>query len=398
MAGKLTAREAATKKAGRYGDGAGLYLIVSPSGTRKWVFRFTFDGCVSETGAGGSSTTLAEAREKAEALRRAVRNGINPVEARRNAKAADAARMTFGEMTEEYIRARSSSWRNGKSENQWRSSLTNYAQLLRSVPVEEVDTARVLAVLTPIWSSKPETANRVRNRIELILNAARAKGLRQGDNPAAWRGHLESLLPKRPKIERSHHAAMAYADVPSFIARLRTQETISSLALESVILTATRTNEVLNAEWTEFDLDKRLWVIPARRMKGGRVHRVPLCDRTLEILQKLNAIRTSNYVFFGQRPGKPLSHIACQKVLSRMNEKVTAHGFRSSFRDWAGDETHFERDVAEAALAHVVGDKAEQAYRRGDALEKRRALMTAWADHCEGVLTTNVVRFVRSSS
>ena len=246
-------------------------------------------------------------------------------------------------------------------------------------------------MLTLIWNDKPETARRIANRIELILDAARAKGLRHGDNPARLRGHLGHLLPGRRKLERGHHAAMAYADVPAFIARLRDQDAIAARALEFVILTAGRSGEVLGARWDEIDLAAKTWTLPPERMKAGREHRVPLSARAVAILESLAKVRTCDFVFPSPRGARPLSHVALQKVLARMGVQATAHGFRSSFRDWAGNETAFPREVAEASLAHRVGDATETAYRRSDALEKRRALMDAWSNYCDGERADNVI-------
>ena len=265
-------------------------------------------------------------------------------------------------------------------------TLQRYCAPLRSRPVDEIDTAAVLEVLKPLWASVPETASRLRGRIETVLDAARARGLigQHEANPARWRGHLDKLLPKRQKLTRGHHAAMPFADVPEFMARLRKRDAVAALALEFTILTAARTGEVLGARWDEIDFKQAVWTVPAARMKGGRAHRVALSGRALAVLKKLDAARTGEFVFPGQRPGKPLSGMAMEMILRRMKaEGVTVHGFRSSFRDWCGEVSTFPREVAEAALAHVAGDATERAYRRGDALEKRRALMEAWATYCE---------------
>jgi integrase len=264
---------------------------------------------------------------------------------------------------------------------------------LRSKRVDEIETGDVLEVLKPIWTEKPETASRLRGRIERVLDAAKAHGLRSGENPARWRGHLDHLLPKPAKASRGHHAALPYCEVPAFMRALRERDGIAARALEFAILTAARTGEVLGARWEEIDLTASTWTVPASRMKGGREHRVPLTERCLEILAELAGFRDSEFVCPGQRRGKPLSNMALEMVLRRMDaENATVHGFRSSFRDWAGDKTKFSREVIEAALAHVIGDKAEQAYRRGDALEKRRELMDAWAVFvADGVGT--VIRF-----
>jgi integrase len=243
---------------------------------------------------------------------------------------------------------------------------------------------------------RPETASRLRGRIEAVLDAAKAQGHRSGENPAAWRGHLSHLLPKRAKLTRGHHAAMAYRDVPAFIAQLRECNAIAAMALEFCILTATRSGEVYGARWSEIDMEAKVWTLPAARMKAAREHRVPLSQRALAILEKLGDAMTGDCVFPSPRGRKPLSHVSMAKVMRRLQiDGPTVHGFRSAFRDWAGNETHFPREVAEAALAHVIGDKAEQAYRRGDALDKRRALMEAWAGYCELKQVGNIVPIKR---
>jgi integrase len=262
-------------------------------------------------------------------------------------------------------------------------TLREYAAPLRSMPIDTITTEDILGVLKPIWSTKAETTSRLRGRVERVLNAAKAKGYRSGENPAAWRGHLENLLPKRQKLARGHHAAMPYADVPAFVARLRERQATAALMLEFAILTTARSGEVLGARWPEIDFGAKVWTIPPERMKAGREHRVPLSERAVTILNKMNEARTGEYAFPGSVGGRPLSVMAMDMVLRRMGQDVTVHGFRSSFRDWAGNETHFPRELAEHALAHVIGDKAEQAYRRSDALEKRRALMDAWAAYCD---------------
>ena len=397
---KLTARAAATTKPGRYGDGAGLYLVVAPSGARKWVYRFSFGGKVTEAGLGSADVvSLAEARNKAHAARKLVEAGQNPIAAKRQAATIEAEKPTFGAVADALIASKESEWRNAKHRAQWHMTLENYAGPLRSRPVDEIDTEAVLAVLKPLWLEKPETASRLRGRIEAVLDAAKAQGHRSGENPAAWRGHLSHLLPKRGVLSRGHHAAMDYRDAPAFIAELRGRDALAAMALEFCILTATRSGEALGARWAEIDMASKVWTVPAGRMKAAREHRVPLSERAAEILEKLAEAKTGEFVFPGQRQGKPLSNMAMEMVLRRMNaEDVTVHGFRSAFRDWAGNETHFAREIAEAALAHVVGDKAEQAYRRGDALEKRRALMAAWASHCEPKSAGNVVPMTRKGS
>jgi integrase len=287
----------------------------------------------------------------------------------------------------------SAGFRNEKHKAQWKSTLETYAAPLRAKPVDTIATDDVLSVLKPIWTTKAETASRVRGRIEKVLDAAKAKGFREGENPARWRGHLDHLLPRLSKLARGHHAAMPYEDVAAFTAKLRKREATSALALELCILTAARSGEILGMRWSEIDLDKKIWTVPANRMKAGREHRVPLSSRAVTILRKLEKLKTGEFVFPGQARSKPLSNMAMEMVLRRMKvEDATVHGFRSSFRDWAGNVSNFPREVTETALAHVIGDKAEQAYRRGDALEKRRKLMEAWAAYCEPRHSTNVVQ------
>jgi integrase len=262
--------------------------------------------------------------------------------------------------------------------------------------VDTIATDDVLAVLKPIWTTKAETASRVRGRIEKVLDAAKAKGFREGENPARWRGHLDHLLPRPSKLARGHHAAMPYEDVAAFIAKLRKRQASAALALELCILTAARSGEILGMRWSEIDLNKEMWTVPASRMKAGREHRVPLSRRALSILQELETMKTSDFVFPGQARNRPLSSMSIEMLLRRMEvNDATVHGFRSSFRDWAGNVSSFPRELIETALAHVIGDKAEQAYRRSDALEKRRKLMNAWAAYCMAPQTGKVVAFRR---
>jgi integrase len=389
MGANLTTRKVQTAKPGKYSDGGNLYLIVSPSRSRKWVLRFTWRGRAKEMGLGSAAVvSLADARGKAAVARRKLAQGLNPIDDRKRSGGIP----TFGEMADSVHEALSAGFRNEKHKAQWKSTLENYAAPLRAKPVDTITTDDILGVLKPIWTLKPETASRVRGRIEKVLDAAKAKGFRDGENPARWRGHLDHLLPKPSKLERGHHAAMPYEDVATFVAELSKRPTIATLALEFCILTAARSGEVLGARWSEMDLAKRLWTVPAHRMKAGREHRVPLSNRAMSILKQLRDADCGEFVFRGQKPKKPLSNMAMEMVLRRMKiENATVHGFRSSFRDWAGNVTSFPREVTETALAHVIGDKAEQAYRRGDALDKRRALMDAWAAYCEPKAGGNVV-------
>jgi integrase len=393
MAGNLTARRVETAKPGKYSDGGNLYLIVSPTGSRKWVLRFTWRGRAKEMGLGSAiAVPLANAREKAADARRRIAQGINPIEERKR----DSGIPTFGEMADSVRETLVAGFRNEKHKAQWKMTLETYAAPLWGKPVDTITTDDVLAVLKPIWTAKPETASRLRGRIEKVLDAAKAKGFREGENPARWRGHLDHLLPKRPKLSRGHHAAMPYEEVAGFIATLRKSDSLAAQALELCILTAARSGEILGMRWNEVDLDKKIWTVPANRMKAGREHRVPLSSHAVSILRKLHKVKSGDFVFPGQARNKPLSNMAMEMVLRRMKlENVTVHGFRSSFRDWAGNVSSFPREVVETALSHVIGDKAEQAYRRGDALEKRRKLMEAWASYCEPKVRSNVVTLAK---
>jgi integrase len=356
------------------------------------VFRFTQDRKTREMGLGPvNGVSLAEARKLAAAARNEVANGRDPIEARDAGRRASQGRKTFGECAVALIAAKQSEWRNARHRQQWRVTLETYCAPIWAMPVDEVDTEAVLSVLRPLWQTRTETASRLRGRIEAVLDAAKAQGLRQGENPARWRGHLDKLLPRRQKLSRGHLAAMPYTEVPAFLAALREREAIAGLALEFAILTAARSGEVRGARWAEIDLEAKTWIIPPARMKAAREHRVPLSGRAMAIVKRLSEARTCDFVFSGQRPGKPLSPASLKMVLCRIGVDVTVHGFRSSFRDWAGNETHFPRELAEAALAHVIGDKAEQAYRRSDALEKRRALMEDWAAYCEPKDAGNII-------
>ena len=390
MASKLTARKVETAKPGKYSDGGNLYLIVAESGARKWVLRFTWRGRAKEMGLGGAaSVPLADAREKAASARRKIAQGLNPIDERKR----NGGIPSFGEMADDVRQTLSAGFCSEKHKTQWKSTMETYAAPLRAKPVDTIATDDVLAVLKPIWTIKAETASRVRGRIEKILDAAKAKGFREGENPARWRGHLDHLLPKPSKLTRGHHPAMPYEEVAGFVAELRKQEVNAALALELCILTAARSGEILGMQWREIDFDKKIWTVPAKRMKAGREHRVPLAPRAVAILRKLERVKDGEFVFAGQRQSRPLSNIAMRLVMQRIKiERATVHGFRSSFRDWAGNVSNFPREVTETALAHVIGDKAEQAYRRGDALEKRRKLMEAWAQYCEPRISANVLQ------
>ncbi len=392
---RLSSRAVATlARPGRHADGGGLYLSVGPGEARRWVFLFRWRGRLREMGLGGlSSVPLARARVRAAEARQLVADGVNPLDLKR----AQEAVPTFGEMADAVVTALGPQWRNEKHKAQWSATLTTDAAALRPIRVDRIETADVLATLKPIWAEKPETASRLRGRIERVLDAARAKGHREGENPARWRGHLDHLLPKRQKLTRGHHAALPFAAVPAFVADLRGRNATAALALEFLILTAARSGEVRGATWVEIDTDAKVWTVPASRMKAGREHRVPLSASALAVLEKVRLLsgdKPEAIIFPGLKPDSSLSDAAFNALLIRMGidrTKVTPHGFRSSFRDWAGEASSFPRELAEAALAHVVGDQTERAYRRMDALEKRRRLMDAWARYCEPGGTAGVV-------
>lgn len=422
---RLSARFVDTVTApGLHADGDGLYLSVSPKGAKRWVLVYFSKAAGNAQGrremslGGLSVLSLAEARDAAQQARRDLARGIDPGDARR--AAAEQARLaaiaaeqaplrTFGAFAESLLDDLASGFRNAKHTDQWRMSLsverdaagawkqTGYCLTLRDKPIDAIDTEAVLGVLKPLWVALPETGSRVRGRIERVLDAAKARGLRDGENPARWRGHLDALLPKRQKLTRGHHAAMPFADVPALVVKLRQSEGMGAKALEFLILCASRSGEVLGLRWPEIDMAGKVWTVPADRMKAGREHRVPLTDRALEILQPLYDTRTSVMVFPGARKDAPMSNMTLAKALKTAGAAdFTVHGFRSSFRDWVGEATNFPDTLAEQALAHVVGDATVRAYRRGDALDKRRALMTAWSNYVGGALGSNVLPMARS--
>jgi len=388
---KLSALTVSRAKARGYlGDGGGLYLQVSASGSKSWVFRFKDHGRLREMGLGSvHAIGLAEARKRATACRQMRLDGTDPIAVKKagklKAKLEAARAMTFQQCAEAYIEAHKAGWQNAKHAAQWSSTLKTYAYpVFGALPVQAVDVALIAKVLEPIWTTKTETASRLRGRIERVLDWATVRGHCQGDNPARWRGHLDQLLPARSRVRKvQHHAALAYAEVGQFMADLRGQDTTSALALEFLILTATRTAEVIGATWSEADLDAAVWTIPAERMKAKKEHRVPLSKPALAILKRLNKHRAGEFVFMGAKPGRPLSNMALLMLLERLGRSdLTVHGFRSTFRDWCAESTNFPREVAEHALAHSLPDKVEAAYRRGDLFEKRRHLMAAWARYC----------------
>lgn len=362
---------------GRHSDGGGLYLSVSANGGRRWVFMYRKAGRQREIGLGSArAVTLATARQLAAQARELIAVGKDPRLVR---GVSDCPK--FGECADALLEAMKPGWRNPKHAAQWEMTLRDYAKPLRSMPISEVDTDAVLRVLKPLWESTPETASRLRGRIERVLDTPKAKAHRAGDNPARWRGHLDHMLPKRDILTRGHHKALPFAKLPGFMADLAARPATAARALEFTILTAARSGEVLGATWGEIDLEEATWTVPAARMKGKRLHRVPLSGAAVAILEAIGPKAPERPVFEGQKPKSPLSTMAMEMLLRRMDVDATVHGFRSSFRDWAAEKTDFPNEVCEAALAHVVGNKVEAAYRRGDLFEKRRQLMQAWADY-----------------
>ncbi len=416
LSNALTPLSVKNAKPGRHADGGGLHLLVKQTGARSWVYRFMLKGKARDVGLGAAAgpglITLAAARDKASGLRLQVKAGIDPLAERNRvaaeslaaAQAAQIAGITFKSVADAYIAANEGSWRNAKHRAQWASTLAAYVYpVMGDLPVAQVGTAHVLQILEPIWKGKPETASRIRGRIETVLDAAKARGYREGENPARWRGHIAQILPARSRLTRGHHPALPYDQAPAFFTALRQRDAIAALALEFTILTATRTSEALEATWHEVDLGKAVWTLPAMRMKGGKEHRVPLSPRAVEILQSLTPLGT-DWLFAGSRGGK-LSNMAMAMLLRRMHDAnlkaggegyfdpkvkrlATPHGFRSSFRDWADERTGYPHEMKEMALAHAIGNKAEAAYRRGDMFDKRRRLMADWAAYCASTGTT----------
>jgi len=390
-------------KPGRHADGGGLFLLVKPTGKRSWLFRYKAGAKVRDMGLGAASgpgaVKLSDVRETAIELRKMVRAGKDPLAERDRLAAEQAATaqqsavlsMTFQSVAEAFIEANKAGWRNAKHRAQWTSTLETYAfPVMGKVPVAAVGTAHVSAVIEPIWTTKPETASRVRGRIEAVLDYARAREWREGENPARWRGHFANILPARNKVARvRHHAALAWQEIGNFMADLRSRDATAARALEFAILTAARTGEVLGARWCEIDLAAKVWTVPGARMKAGREHRVALSTAALSVLEEMGKLRPKDdsageaFLFPGAREARPLSQMAMLMLLRRMGRaNLTAHGFRSTFRDWIAETTAFPGDLAEMALAHTVSDKVEAAYRRGDMIERRRRMMEDWATFC----------------
>lgn len=386
---------------GKHADGKGLYLHVSTSGSKSWLFRYLRNGKQREMGLGSlDRVTLAAARSKADEARQQLGLGLDPLGERQksiNAEVLEAAkRITFEDAAHRYIESHRSGWKSAKHASQWGNTLRDYVYpVFGRLPVQDVDTALVMRALSqPVgvdgatfWTAKTETAKRIQGRIEAVLNWSTTSGYRTGDNPARWRGHLDNLLPK-PSAVRAvvHHAALPFTEIGSFIADLRPMQSTSARALEFLILTATRTSEVIGAKWDEFDKDFQVWTIPASRMKAKREHRVPLPTRAREIVLMMRKTASGDYVFEGDKPKRPLSSMALLMLLRRMKrDDLTAHGFRSTFRDWASERTNYPREVCEQALAHTIPDAVEAAYRRGDLFAKRRKLMLAWDSECNTI-------------
>ena len=387
---KLSVRKVATASPGKYEDGYGLRLVVSKSGAKKWVLRYTLHGRRREMGLGSyPSVGLADARASALKCRRLVAKGMDPIEARR----MEAKRIpVFTACAARYIRGHRHGWQNTKHAQQWVSTLKTYARpFIGKKPVNAITIVDILQILSPIWATKTETAKRVQGRIENIMDFAAAYQYRDPLNPARWRGHLDKLLPRPSRMkEVAHHPAMPYAEVPAFFDELSRNGSVSALALKFLILTATRTLEILHAEWREIDMAAGEWTVPTSRMKTRREHRVPLSDSAMTVLEALPRIQGCPFVFPGSRNGRPLSNMALLQLMRGMGYGVNSsrgdyvpHGFRSTFRDWSGEVSSFPREVAEMALAHAIENKVEAAYRRGDLFEKRRKMMQAWADYLD---------------
>lgn len=392
---KLNVKQIASLKEGRHSDGGGLYLRVTSKGARSWVFMTAERGKRVEIGLGGAqSVSLATARRLAGEMREAVATGRNPRTVIAPTEEPQPKRApTFGKFADDYITSVESGWRNPVHRQQWRNSLRDHAASLNDKPVDEIDTDDVLAVLRPIWTEKTETAKRVRGRIEKILDAAKARGHRPRDafNPAMLRGHLALLLPKQDRLQRGPHAALPFKEAPAFFAKLREREAVAARCLEFAILTAARSGEALGASWGEINLEERLWTVPATRMKAKAEHIVPLSTGSMDLLRRIApAIVTPDTPIFAVN-GATRSNMAMSMLLRRMGYgHITTHGFRSTFRDWAGDATEFPREIIEQALAHTIQNKAERSYRRGTAVERRRRLMGVWADYLQPHLTGQI--------
>jgi integrase len=377
----LTTRTVETIGDGWHHDAHGLYLQVTANGAgRSWVYRYSRDGKQHYVGLGPAHTiNLAKAREMARECRELRLRDIDPLQAKRirrdESRLATVKQMTFGQCVEAYLQTHEVAWKNEKHRQQWRMTLTKYCKIISDLPIKDIDTDLVLRVLTPLWKTRTETATRLRGRIERVLSWAKGRGLRDGENPARWNGHLDEMLPSPAKIAATqHHPALPYREIPEFMAELRARDSLSARALEFTILTAARTSEVIGAEWSEIDVDGKTWTIPASRMKAGAQHKIPLSERALAILRDIP--RHGSRVF-------DLSNMAMLELIKGMRPGLTVHGFRSCFMDWAHECTNHPKVAIDMALAHKVGDRVEAAYRRGDLFIKRTKLMAAWAEYCE---------------
>ena len=387
--GRLTARKVETARAGRHQDGRGLFLNVSKTGGKRWILRFQLNGRRRDMGLGSwPEISLADARQMAEEARKLVAKGIDPIEARQQ---AETQIPIFTQAAAAFIRANRHGWANYKHKMQWTATLKTYARpVIGGKPVDQITTEDVLQILQPIWSGKTETAKRVQGRIENILDFAAARRWRDPVNPARWRGHLDKLLPRPNRVKTVRpQPAMPWQELPGFMAELSRLKSISAQALQMLILTAARTGEIIGAQWDEIDIDAAIWTIPASRMKARKEHRVPLSPAAMKIIEGLPRVKGNDHLFPGRHRGRPLSNMAMLELMRGMGYGVRGergpyvpHGFRSTFRDWAGEVSSFPRDVCEMALAHVIENKAEAAYRRGDLFDKRRNLMNAWANYC----------------
>lgn len=414
----LTAKRIETlSEPAQYGDlqVPGLHFQISKTGGRSFLFRYTINGRERQYGMGPARSfrTLAEVRDLAWDLRQQVREGSDPIELRKQqretASMIPEAVITFDEAADKLIASLSAGWKSAKHAAQWRSTLDRAKPFIGALPVNKIGTPQVMLVLEqdyegkPLWSAIPETASRLRQRIEAVLDWAKARGFRSGENPATWRGHLDKLLPARAKVAKvEHHPALPYVDIPAIMPDLQGHKGIAAMALEFTILTAKRTNEVTGAKRSEIDWENNVWTIPAERMKAKREHRVPLTPRAVEILKSLPVEDGNPYLFIGLKAGKPISNAAMAKLLKDMartsttpGKLATVHGMRSTFRDWAGEVTNFPRELAEAALAHILDSKVEAAYQRGDLLLKRRKLMEAWASYCASPVRRGEVVLMR---
>jgi integrase len=407
VVGKLTALKVARiSKPGMVGDGDGLWLRVSSSGARSWILRYMVQGRARGMGLGSAKTLgLADARQLAHEARRQILLDVDPIDTRKAARAAKATAaahsVTFRACALLYLEAHADGWRNKRSRGQWEAAMETYVfPIIGELPVSQIDTGSVMRVLAPIWKVIPETASRIRGRLERVLNLAKARGYRAGDNPAAWVANLDNLLQAQPRSKRTtHFPAMPYTDVPQFMYELRAKDSISARALEFLVLTALRTSEVLGMRWSEVDLGQKLLTIPGSRTKSARPHRAPLSDRAVELLRSLPRERDGEFVFPGAREGRPLSNMSLLELLRGMRPggDAVCHGFRSSFRMFAAERTNFSHETAEIALAHVVEDATAAAYMRSDLLAKRAKLMQAWSTYCSSPPSTGKILPLRKA-